>query len=358
MKVMPWSAPAVRRATTSAIRDFLIATRISEERRSRCSAAFDTIYMGWRLGILGLASAIALVAAALMYGSYSVLQANHQQTSVSSGQSSPSSSRLQGISGGWAEENVRLVQTKLKESGFYSGEIDGAYGSELAAALTRYQIRNGLPITGQLDAETSQVLGAKPAVAASTSTREQSSETWRRLRATDKEFPGKTIWRAPSVTANNRGTRSPPPPSVVESKPAAIPPAAGNATSAAELSTERVRDYVGAFVLAGLDPNTGSEADFFADRVQYYDEGMKDREKIRKDLQRYDSRWPGRKFWLAGDIKVEPQNGNRVRVTFPLRYELRNGATHKSGKINKTLVLKPSGNDLEIVAVNERKAKL
>src|SRR5437868_4067310 len=49
-----------------------------------------------------------------------------------------------------ADDNVRAVQTKLREGGFYSGEIDGAYSSELAAALTRYQIRNGLPITGQL----------------------------------------------------------------------------------------------------------------------------------------------------------------------------------------------------------------
>ena len=41
---------------------------------------------------------------------------------------------------------------------FYSGAIDGAYSSDLALALTRYQIRNGLPITGQLDAETSKAL--------------------------------------------------------------------------------------------------------------------------------------------------------------------------------------------------------
>jgi hypothetical protein len=27
---------------------------------------------------------------------------------------------------------------------------------------------------------------------------------------------------------------------------------------------------VGAFVLAGLDPHVGAEADFFADRVRYY----------------------------------------------------------------------------------------
>ena len=54
---------------------------------------------------------------------------------------------------------------------------------------------------------------------------------------------------------------------------------------------------------------------------------------------------------------VEPQNGNRVRVTFPLRYELRKGAKHSSGKIDKTLMLEPAGDDLQIVAVNERKAE-
>ncbi len=354
--------------------------------------------MGRRLGILGFAVVIAVVAAALLYGFYAALQSNNQ-TSGSSDESSP---QTQTLSGGWDEENVRQVQTKLRDAGFYSGEIDGAYSTDLAAALIRYQIRNGLPISGQLDGDTSKALGAKPAAASIASTREQSSETWRRLRLGDKDFPGKKVWRAPSLTANKTGispgpapaatapgkqlvqvtgtpaneavanARKEPPrstPAATENKPssahaiadigpASTPAVAASDSSTADISEERLRDYVGAFVLAGLDPNIGSEADFFADRVQYYDEGMKDREKIRKDLQRYDSRWPGRKFWLAGDIKVEPQKGNRVRVTFPLRYELRNGANHKSGKINKTLILAPAGNDLEIVAVNERKAKL
>src|SRR4029453_666975 len=135
-------------------------------------------------------------------------------------------------------------------------------------------------------------------------------------------------------------------------EPTSAPP-----TTASDISEERLRDYVGAFVLAGLDPQVGAEAAFFADRVQYYNEGMKDRKKIREDLKRYDSRWPGRKFWLAGDSTVEPQTDKRVRVTFPLRYELRNGAKRSSGKVNKTLVLERAGEDLQIVAVNERKAE-
>src|SRR5215471_671820 len=86
----------------------------------------------------------------------------------------------------WANDEVRNVQEKLRDDGFYSGEIDGAYSSDLSAALTRYQIRNGLPITGQLDAETSKALGAKAAVAPGTADAEQSSDTWRRLRKAER----------------------------------------------------------------------------------------------------------------------------------------------------------------------------
>ena len=48
-----------------------------------------------------------------------------------------------------ADDNVREVQTKLSDEGFYSGEIDGAYSNDLSEALSRYHIRNGTPLTGQ-----------------------------------------------------------------------------------------------------------------------------------------------------------------------------------------------------------------
>jgi hypothetical protein len=112
---------------------------------------------------------------------------------------------------------------------------------------------------------------------------------------------------------------------------------------------------VAAFVLAGLDKNVGAETEFFADRVDYYDSGALDREKIREDLKRYDERWPERHFWVAGQINIEPQSDNRVRVTFPLGFKLRNANRQSSGKVDKTLVLERAGDDLQIVAVREVK---
>jgi hypothetical protein len=294
-----------------------------------------------------------------------------------------------------ADQNVREVQEvqeKLRDGGFYSGEIDGAYSSQLAEALTRYQTQNQLPVTGQLDVDTSNALGAKPAVANNRAVPEQSSETSQRWRnreqqttnARERSSPGAEETEsntemqprsAPTATENAQPTSGPPPTGSEGTRPVS-PPSATERTSSettepasapavrlatvssssadGDISTERLRDYVGEFVHAGLDPDVGSEADFFADRVKYYDQGVIDRQQVRNDLQDYAAHWPERHFWFAGNITIEPQHRKRVRVSFPLRYELRNGATYSSGTINKTLVLEPAGDDLQIVAVSER----
>jgi len=246
-----------------------------------------------------------------------------------------------------ADENVRAVQNRLKEGGFYFGELNGVYDGDTSAAVSRYQIRNGLPITGQLNAETTKSLGV--AAAGPPATRSD-RETWGRLRKTDPQF---------LETQRARDVPRPKQPAVSRPQPEAptAPPDASPYGSVLVLSRERLRDYVGAFVLAGLDPQEGAELEFFADRVRYFNEGIVDREKIRRDLQRYNSRWPERRFSLAGEVKVEPQPDSRLRVTFPLRFDLRNAGKRSSGKVQKTLIVEVMGDDLQIVGVDERKAK-
>lgn len=69
----------------------------------------------------------------------------------------------------WADRATESAQQKLKEGGFYYGEVNGTKDAETTAAVRRYQIRNGLKITGELDSETLRSLGvnAKPAPAPS-----------------------------------------------------------------------------------------------------------------------------------------------------------------------------------------------
>ena len=64
-----------------------------------------------------------------------------------------------------ASDQVRNVQAELKAQGFFYGEVTGENTSETTAALRRYQIRNGLEVTGTLTKQTLEALGGggKPA---------------------------------------------------------------------------------------------------------------------------------------------------------------------------------------------------
>ncbi len=59
----------------------------------------------------------------------------------------------------YADDRVRDVQAALKSQGFFYAEVDGNEGPETTSALRRFQIRNGLSVTGKMDDETLAALG-------------------------------------------------------------------------------------------------------------------------------------------------------------------------------------------------------
>ena len=58
-----------------------------------------------------------------------------------------------------ADQAVENVQQALKDQGFYYGEVNGEKDADTTAAIRRYQIRNGLQVTGNLNDETIKSLG-------------------------------------------------------------------------------------------------------------------------------------------------------------------------------------------------------
>jgi len=156
-----------------------------------------------------------------------------------------------------ANENVRAVQTKLKEGGFYFGEVNGEFSSDLSAAVTRFQIRQGLQITGKVDEKTSRALGVKYEVAGPNAA--PASDTWRQLRKSDQRLltranpkesrPAPAPHSRDFAVAKNGSTSAKP-----TNPTAVLAPEPTGDGSTFTLSPERLRDYVGAFVLAGIDP--------------------------------------------------------------------------------------------------------
>jgi peptidoglycan hydrolase-like protein with peptidoglycan-binding domain len=86
-----------------------------------------------------------------------------------------------------ADQLVENVQRTLKDEGFYYGEVNGDMNANLAAAIRRYQIRNGLQVSGELNDETLQSLGIKSS-GSSRGTTTAASPT-PAARAVPSEFP-------------------------------------------------------------------------------------------------------------------------------------------------------------------------
>ncbi len=98
-----------------------------------------------------------------------------------------------------ADQLVETVQQALKDQGFYYGEISGEMNANLAAAIRRYQIRNGLQVSGELNSETLQSLGINSSASARPATTPASS---------NPAAPAKPAETSPNETADV----NPPPP--------------------------------------------------------------------------------------------------------------------------------------------------
>jgi peptidoglycan hydrolase-like protein with peptidoglycan-binding domain len=57
-----------------------------------------------------------------------------------------------------ADQTIQSAQQALKDQGFYYGNVTGEKSAETTAAIRRYQIRNGLQVTGELNPGTLQSL--------------------------------------------------------------------------------------------------------------------------------------------------------------------------------------------------------
>src|SRR4051812_32023894 len=69
---------------------------------------------------------------------------------------------LLGIGTLLGDDKLSDVQQILKDQGFYYGAINGQKDTDTSAAIRRYQIRNGLQITGDLNDETLKSLHSAP----------------------------------------------------------------------------------------------------------------------------------------------------------------------------------------------------
>ena len=75
-------------------------------------------------------------------------------------------------------EDVKLVQKKLKQWGYYSGAVDGIFGSQTEAAVKYFQRKNGLVADGIVGKKTAAALGISLSGSSGTATANTDSEVY------------------------------------------------------------------------------------------------------------------------------------------------------------------------------------
>jgi peptidoglycan hydrolase-like protein with peptidoglycan-binding domain len=231
----------------------------------------------------------------------------------------------------YADAQIAAVQETLKSYGFFNGDVTGENNSETAAAITRFQVRRGLEVTGELNEETLRALELTPSHAATPNAEDHSQpriEAWRALREQDREFLKRTASSQPTDQV-------------------------GEQISEAS-SMDQIRDFIAGFVVVGIGQDVEAELQFYSEEAEYYDSGLVTREFIRKDILRYDQNWPVRRYWLDGDIRIlNGLEADPIEVQYQIKYFVKNPRKESSGAAVKTLKLRKTRNGLEITSVRE-----
>jgi peptidoglycan hydrolase-like protein with peptidoglycan-binding domain len=135
----------------------------------------------------------------------------------------------------FADPKTESAQQALKDEGFYYGEVTGTKDADTTAAIRRYQIRNGLQITGDLNEETLKALGinssgaraivkASPTAAPDTSDLKAEPEHREPEKTTEPEEPTNPLTGQP-FPEPRQDRQAPPPQQNYDEVP---PRAAGN----------------------------------------------------------------------------------------------------------------------------------
>ena len=114
-------------------------------------------------------------------GTYSVLFSDnakeYTKTETAAPTATPAATPSRTLRSGDTGDDVKSVQTQLKTLGYYTGSVDGKYGSGTVSAIVAFQKNNNLTMDGVAGSGTYKVLYSSSAKSASDSSNSGSSAT-------------------------------------------------------------------------------------------------------------------------------------------------------------------------------------
>lgn len=261
-----------------------------------------------------------------------------------------------------ADDLIRSVQEELRKRNLYFGDVDGVRSQQVAAALRRYQQRKGFPATGDTDETTLRSLSLAPAgLAAATPAFSPPAQM------AEPAGMASAPWPDLPVLHSDQGREEPPPPGnepadadldPTPTPPPKPPPAASFQRQPDQMAA--VRAFVEDFIRRGESNEPGAQTELFADRVNYFDDGVVDRHFISRDTDKYNKRWPDRHFTVVEPIQATelPDAPDRILVNFHCRIDVKRPGHDVKGETENTYTLQRTGPEsLRIVGIKEQRVR-
>jgi len=164
---------------------------------------------------------------------------------------------------------------------------------------------------------------------------EKLTEAW----SAKKSSPGPEVALSPPTTTNE------PVPTPNSTPLPAAPPS----------PTQDLNNFVKQFVTSG---NSGPEIEisFYADEVDYFDNGKVTKEFVVEDIKKYNQRWPGRRYWVDGEPKVEIVDSARdvARAIVTLRFVVQNRQKTIWGSCENVIFIRDASTNPKVMSVRSK----
>ncbi|MBV9391716.1 MAG: hypothetical protein JOY96_07485 [Verrucomicrobia bacterium] len=125
-----------------------------------------------------------------------------------------------------------------------------------------------------------------------------------------------------------------------------------------ETADRQLRAAATEYILSGSSPSLDREMALYADRVDYYDDGIKDYDEIRADLARLRKKWPIRHYAVSKITRTRYDAQKDVgAIIVHYTFEVSNGSEHKTGEKDTFIVFDRVLEQPRVILVKEEKAQ-
>jgi hypothetical protein len=116
-----------------------------------------------------------------------------------------------------------------------------------------------------------------------------------------------------------------------------------------------LREVATEYIVSGNSPSIDQELALYADRVDYYDKGLKSVDEIRTDLSKYRRKWPSRHYEVSRIVRPQYDSRKDVgSVIVVYTFQVSNGSKRKTGEAETLLVFGSLLTEPRLILVREQ----